>query len=242
MLGRVTTEGFVPRLVTIITATILVAVMILSAWFPLIATDTLGRYAPMAEAFAAGEWSEAFHPRFGVGMSVLTGIACWASSLDGLSSCAMVSSAAWAIGALFVWRIADRVFGASTAWFAFVLYLVCPQILLWGFEGLREPFKTLGVLMMTDALLGCVGRMSRWWVAASLGAVILISFKPDAIALCGCFILAYGFVERLGRGFVAVVVTATVALQPMCLLTWKWTGYWVPSVQFVTIFKRLTGD
>jgi len=234
-------EGFVPRIVWIITAAVVVAVMVLSALFPLIATDTLGRYAPMAEAFAAGEWREAFHPRFGIGMSVVSGIVCRITPLDGLSACALVSSAAWGLGAPFVWRIAARVFDRRTAWFAFVLYLICPQILLWGIEGLREPFKTLGALMMTDALFGCLGRDRRWWIPALVGAVMLVTFKPDAIPLCGCLIVACGFVERFGRGFAAVVAGASAALLPMCLLTWSWTGYWVPSVQFVAVIRKVIG-
>ena len=46
----------------------------LAACFPLFATDTACRYAPMAEAFAEGNWSEAFHPRFGVGFPVIAGL------------------------------------------------------------------------------------------------------------------------------------------------------------------------
>lgn len=234
-------RGFVPRSVWIITAAVVVAVMILSASFPLIATDTLGRYAPMAEAFSAGEWREAFHPRFGVGMTVLSGIVCWLMPIDGYAACAVVASAAWAFGALFVWRIAAHVFDRGTAWFAFVLYLISPQILLWGLEGLREPFKTLGVLMMTDALFCCIKREPRWWIGAAFGAVLLLTIKPDTIALCGCLVIACGCVERFGRGFAALVAVAIAALQPMCLLTWGWTGYWVPSVQFVVVLKRMFG-
>ena len=52
-----------------------VAAVALASLFPLIGTDTLCRYAPMAEAFAAGEWNEAFHPRFCVGMPTVAGLA-----------------------------------------------------------------------------------------------------------------------------------------------------------------------
>lgn len=34
----------------------------------------MNRYAPMADAFAAGDWFHAFHPRFGALFSVLTGL------------------------------------------------------------------------------------------------------------------------------------------------------------------------
>lgn len=235
------TWGTVPRWALIVTAVVAVVVMVLSAAFPIISTDTLGRYAPMAEAFAAGDWREAFHPRFGVGMSVLSGLVCRLTPLDGLSSCAVVSTLAWALGAPLVGRIAAEVFDRRTAAFAFVLYLICPQILLWGFEGLREPFKTLGVLLMVDALFVLLRHGSRWWIEAVLGAVLLVTIKPDTIAFCGCFVLAYGCIERFRRGFFAVVGSVALALQPMCLLTWSWTGYWLPSYQFVVALKRLIG-
>lgn len=33
--------------------------------YPVLIADTMNRYAPMADAFAAGDWFHAFHPRFG---------------------------------------------------------------------------------------------------------------------------------------------------------------------------------
>lgn len=195
----------------------------------------------MAEEFAAGNWAEAFHPRFGVGMPVVSGLVCLLTGLNGLSASAAVSSFAWAWGLFPVWLMADRMFGRRTAWFAFALYLICPQPLLWGIKGLREPFKMLGVLLMTEAVLA--GRAGGWAAAcrAITGSVLLVTFKPDAIILCGILLAAFAVVDRMGRRTGAVFGAVALALQPMCGLTWLWSGCWLPSIQYVKVFHKLMG-
>lgn len=233
-------SGFQLRLLLAVTAAIAVAVAVFAALCPLYATDTLCRYAPMAEAFAAGEWSEAFHPRFGVGMSVVSGLLSFLG-VNGLSACAAVSSAAWALGAVPLWCIAARVFDRRTAWFAFALYFLCPQIAVWGVKGLREPFKTLGVLVMVWAVFMCRDRGWRALAAAAAGAALMVLFKPDAIPLCGLLAIAFAAADRFGRRSWALFAVIAAALQPMCLLTFLWTGYWLPAAQYVPVFVRLTG-
>lgn len=229
------------KIVLVVTAAVSVAVAAFAAFCPLFATDALCRYAPMAEEFAAGNWAEAFHPRFGVGMPVVSGLVCRFFGLNGLSACAVVASFAWAWGLFPVWLIADRLFGRRAAWFALVLYAICPQPLLWGLKGLREPFKLLGTLLMVEALLSV--RTGAWSAAvrAALGAVFLVSFKPDAILLCGILSVAFAVADRFAKRSVALLAVFVLALQPMCWLTWVWTGCWLPSVQYVGVFHKLMG-
>lgn len=233
-------SGFQLRLLLAVTAAIAVAVAVFAAWCPLYATDTLCRYAPMAEAFAAGDWSEAFHPRFGVGMSVVSGILCFLG-LNGLSACAVASTLAWALGSVPLWCIAARVFDRRTAWFAFALYFLCPQIAIWGVKGLREPFKVLGVLTMAWSVFMCRDCGWRALAAAAAGTALMVEFKPDAIPLCGLLVLAFAVADRFRRRSWALFAFAAAALQPMCLLTYAWTGYWLPASQYVPVFVRLTG-
>ena len=75
-----------PMWVAVVLATL--AAVLIAAMVPLISTDTLCRYAPMAEAFAESNWEEAVHPRFCVGMPVLSGLVRRLTGLDGLASCA----------------------------------------------------------------------------------------------------------------------------------------------------------
>ena len=58
---------------------------------PLPANDVVARYAPAAEAFAAGDWQYAFHPRFGVYFTAFSGIFVWLTGVDGVIACKIVS-------------------------------------------------------------------------------------------------------------------------------------------------------
>lgn len=226
----------------IVAAALAAATAVFAALFPMLATDTACRYAPMAEAFARGEWAEAFHPRFGVGMSVLAGSASWLFGLDGYSSCSMIATLAWALGVVPVYRVAERVFDRHAAWFAVVLYAICPQHLVWGLKGLREPFKVLGVLLMADAVLR--RRAASGWLSAAeaaLGFASLSLFKSDAILPACVLALAYGAYDRFRVRTLALYGACALTLQPLCLLVWTWTGYWLPAQHFVPLWQKVFG-
>lgn len=238
---QLTAPASPPRAVYLITAAVSVAVMVFAALFPLAATDTLCRYAPMAEAFAAGNWAEAFHPRFVTGMPVAAGLVRLLTGLDGLSSCAAVAALAWALCAIPLFSIADRVFGRTTAWFALALYFICPQTLLWALKGLREPFKILGTLLAVDAVL-CI--RERGWLAfgeAAAGLALLLTFKADTVLLGFILWGAFAAVDRFRVRTWCLAAFAAFAVQGNCWLVYVWTGYWFPVPHLVRIWTRLFG-
>lgn len=217
------------------------AAVAIAALFPLISTDTLCRYAPMAEAFAAGEWEDAFHPRFCVGMPVVAGLIRMATGLDGLSASAAAAALAWGLGAIPVFRIAEAIFGRRTAYFAAVLYIICPQPMIWTLKGLREPFKILGTLLMTDALVRCRDKSWSSALSACLGIILMFTFKCDAILLGGVLALAYAILDRFHARTWVLAATGLVAMQPMCLLVYNWTGCWLPAPHYVRFWNMLFG-
>ena len=213
----------------------------LAACFPLFATDTACRYAPMAEAFADGNWAEAFHPRFCVGMPVVAGLVRVFTGLDGYASCAAAATFAWALSVLPVFWLADKVFGRRTAWFAVALYVICPQPMIWGLKGLREPFKMLGLLLMTDALFRCRDKGWTPAVEASVALLLLFTFKCDAIALGGVLAFVFALLDGFRWRTLVVALSGALALQPMCVLVYAWTGYWLPAPHYVPLWQKAFG-
>ncbi len=213
----------------------------LAAMFPLFATDAACRYAPMAEAFAEGNWSEAFHPRFGVGFPVIAGLIRFVTRCDGYSACAAASTLAWAFCAWPVYGIASRIWDRRVAWFAVILYVLCPQPLVWALKGLREPFKMLGVIMMADAIFSA---RSQSWRAAAKAAValcLLFMFKCDAIALGGVLAFVFALLDGFRWRTLVVALSGALALQPMCALVYSWTGYWLPAPHYVPLWQKAFG-
>lgn len=223
----------------LITAIVSVAVVIFAANFPLLSTDTACRYAPMAEAFAEGNWVESFHPRFGVGLQFLAGTLVFLTGMDGYAACAVMASLAWALCLIPLFHVADRVFDRKTAWLAVVCFLVFPQALIWSLKGLREPFKMLGVLLAADALVSLVKRDGGVVIKGMSAVFLLICFKVDAVLLAFLLVVSMLAVDRLGRRSLSVAGTALLALQPMCWLVYYWQGWWVPAPQYIHIIRRM---
>lgn len=231
------------RLVAIITAAVAAAVMIIAYCLPLASTDTLCRYAPMAEAFTRGDWANSFHPRFAVGGTVVAGLFAFLPGFDGFTACTVSSSLAWALCLIPFFRLAERLFDTRTAWFALVVFAICPQPLVWALEGLREPFKMLGLILMVDALVrvrDAEGRIASV-LEAGLALVFLCLFKCDSILLALILGLAYAIGDRFRVRTWSLVGWGLVVLQPMCALVWSWTGYWLPAPHYVPLWQKLFG-
>lgn len=225
-----------------VVAMVAVAAASFAVLYPMLTTDTACRYAPMAEAFASGEWREAFHPRFGVGMSVVAGLFRFISGVDGYASCAFVSTLAWAFAAVPLFRLAERTFDRGTAWCVILIYFVCPMPLLWALKGLREPFKMLGTLLMADAIMRRRDGADRVSCPeAILGFAMLALFKVDAILIACALALVYIVHDRFTVRSWSLLGVSALTMQPLCWLVWDWTGYWLPAPQFVPIWQKAFG-
>lgn len=215
--------------------------LVLGVLFLVPTHDTVMRYAVMAEKFAEGNWQEAFHPRFGVGMSFLAGLVVATTGIDGLTACTVVSMLAWGLTIVPLFYFVRCLFGEFTAWIAVALYLVCPIPMLWGFQGLRDTFRFLG---FTCALAGIFGRCSKEYPSSGLlpmlsGVLMLCVFRGDTI-LAGMLLLAfYAVLDRFGRNTWICAASALLFLQAPCFMVWKWTGWWLPAPQYVAFIKKI---
>ena len=234
-------DSRIARIALILAAAVSVAAMVVAFLFPLAATDTLCRYAPMAEAFTVGDWFESFHPRFAVGGTVVAGLFAFLPGFDGQTACTVSASLAWAVGGLVFFRIAWRLFGSKAALFALVLYFICPQPLVWALKGLREPFKMLGLLLMADAIVRAKDRDAVSFAEACAAVVFLCLFKCDAILLAIALGLVYAALDGFRIRTLVLTVWGVVVLQPMCWLVWCWTGYWLPAPHYVPLWQKLIG-
>ena len=215
----------------------------LAGAYPLPTTDTLVRYAPMAEAFAAGNWQETFHPRFNVGMPIVAGLWHLCTGMDALSSCSIVASLAWAAAILPLFWIAERVYDRRAAWFAVLLYVASPQVEIWAQMGLREPFKILGLLLLVTGILGCENDARGWrsFTCALLGVLFLVTFKVDAIPIALLLLAVYFVARRFDRQCWILAGWTLITVQPACYLGWKWMGYWLPSPHFINAWQKVFG-
>ena len=119
--------------------------------------------------------------------------------------------------------------------------MLCPQPLVWALKGLREPFKMLGALMMTDAIISARSQSWRAAAKAVVALFLLFMFKCDAIALGGVLAFVLALLDGFRWRTLVVALSGALALQPMCVLVYAWTGYWLPAPHYVPLWQKAFG-
>ena len=121
---------------------------------PVPADDTATRYAPMAQAFAAGDWFYAFHPHSGVFFPALSGGIAWLTGLDGFRACQVAALLLWATAAIPLYGIVLKLWGdRRIALLAELLYLAASHLQRYVYDGLRDNGRSLGLFLLVLGLL-----------------------------------------------------------------------------------------
>ena len=100
--------------------------------------DVSERYAPMAEAFARGDWQFAFHPRVTPFLPVCAGILVKLFSCGGFLACQIVASMALSLCVFPIYGACRRLYGTRIAIWTCFLFAGCPYILQIGRASCRE--------------------------------------------------------------------------------------------------------
>jgi len=159
--------------------------------------DIALRYAPMAEAFAAGEWTYAFHPRVPILYPVLCGALVRAGGMTGFAAARLVSVVCFAAAVFPLFRIMKRLFGEQTATGVLLIYIVNPFILRLSGTGLRENLKCLLLILIVHAILMIREKPDSFarYLYLGLGAGITMITRSEMILFCGIVMFGVMFWE-----------------------------------------------
>lgn len=203
------------------------------------ANDTCERYAPMAEAFAGGNWEFAFHPMYGTLFSTLSGVICYIFSLNGFRACQLAALLLWLLSILPLYKIFKYTFDQKVAQCGCVAYILCSHLHRYVHDGLRDNGRTLGLALL------CLGMLKIWqnfkdkssnikdYIILALGGTILTTLRADGFliaCLCLCFAIFIDILTnkiRIWRSIIAGLIFLFL-ISPQIYLTWKHTG--LPSV------------
>ena len=199
--------------------------------YPVTISDVTARYAPMADHFAHGEWTLAFHPRFGVLFQILSGSLVALTGLSGDSAAQLVSLAFVALAAPPLFLVVRDLFGdRRVAWAAVALLLVSDDFTRHAFDGLRDTGKCLAF-----ALLG-LGALRRSSAAFALGLFILVTLVSYGFAIASVFVFCWCVWALFARRFAALplpVFAWTCGTAAVVALTHAFTGHFLPSPHFI---------
>ena len=106
--------------------------------------DVAGRYAPMADAFASGNFLYAFHIRIPPLHTMTSGIIAFITGLDGFSACKTAASIWYFAGMFVFYKLIQTVYPEDkrVQVLCVALYAVFPYTCQMAYCGLREPIKT----------------------------------------------------------------------------------------------------
>ena len=223
-------------------ATTLVVATLSVLFYPVENPDCAARYAPMAEAFARGDWYESFHPRFCVLFQVLTGFLVWLSGCSGVVACQIVSAAFLGAALIPYWYVMRRVFNDDRiAWLSLGILLVIPRISGDAMNGLRDTGRILALAMWVLGVLRMIGEQ-RGTLLQAAGLFILVSLKIDCFlpaALMCLFSVVLAIRRRLWLPAVLSPLSFLLAAAAVCAMVWAYTGWFVPAPQYIAFLKGI---
>lgn len=198
--------------------------------YPVLMSDTMNRYAPMADAFAAGDWFHAFHPRFGVLFSVLTGLfATLGFRGDQASQIAAIGFLAFS--AIPAWHIMRRVFDDKVACITAALILLMPEYFVYAVDGLRDTARTFAALLIAYTFVA----VKREWVLA-LGVFIMATLRTDMQFLAIIVVGAWTILSIRQKNYKAIWLplgSLLLALLICSIMVYSFTGLFLPNAHAV---------
>lgn len=194
--------------------------------YPVLQSDTMNRYAPMADAFAAGDWFHAFHPRFGVLFSVLTGLLA-TLGFRGDHASQIISIGFLAFSAIPAWHIMRRVFDEKVAYITSVLLLLMPECFVYAIDGLRDTARTFAALLVAYTFVA----NKREWVLA-LGVFIMASLRADTQLLAIVVVGVWSILAIRQKNYRAIwlpIGSLILGLALCSLMVYEFTGVFLPN-------------
>lgn len=204
-------------------------------WCPATAADMTFRYAPMADAFARGEWDLAFHPRFGVLFMTLSGSISWLTGLDGICACQVSSLLLLSLSIVPIWCVVRDVFDERAAWISAVMVLAAAEVFVYAIDGLRDTGRTLGMALCAFAFV-----RNRSW-ALALGLLILSALRTDLLSVSGIILGVWWLWKLVRREWRALLLPTTgwlLGVLLMCALNHAYTGSWLPVGKMVKMYEQ----
>lgn len=207
--------------------------------------DVATRYAPMAEAFAEGDWLYAFHPRIQPLQIVSGGIIAFLFHCNGFIALKLASALWFLAGIVVVWKLFREIY--EDKWLvtaATVFYALYPDSIRMATEGLRESCKTFILLLIAYGLVKIYKNTKGYagYIWLGCGCSLALGCRADMI-MTGIFLLFTGLVLECREqkfphlSMIPLTVTGT-SIVLYSLLNYSISGHAMPDCRFAKLFLR----
>ena len=207
--------------------------------------DVACRYAPMAEAFAAGQFRYAFHPRVLSLSPLVSGCFCYLTGCSGFTAVQLSSLLFLGLSVFPLYRILKLVFDRSTAvWGTLLLVLVSPVTSV-CVSGLRESHKLFVLLVLSLGILSVFKERSKYsgFLLAGAGCGLALCTRVDLILPSFALMIAAGAMEfaalkSLKRSFCGLLLVLPFLLFEIAV-NYYVSGFAIPGSHYIRFFQLL---
>ncbi len=209
--------------------------------------DCAARYAPMAEAFASGQWKFAFHPMIPPLFPLTSGLIAAVFGLSGFTAAKLASALFFALAAVLLYHVFERVFDRKTAFFGTLLYVLCSHLLRLASSGLRETAKCLVFFLAVYGIVLVFQNQKRYqgYGYCALGSAGLALLRGDCLLYALLFLSACLALELFGKGrlrfpfrSVSAVLMFILLISPWLIYEYRVIGYPVPETRIAAMLTR----
>lgn len=229
-----------------VTAFLLCLPMILFDNLPV--NDVVTRYAPMTEAFAHGNWQEAFHPRIPPLFVIISGTFAYLFRMGGTAACELSSALFFALTVFPLMALMERVYNYKYALWATVMYILCSRLLRIGGMGLRDPAKCFFIILAALGFI-CFFQKHNWKgaVYCSAGCVGLALIRGDSLVFALMFLAALFIIELLHEKkipykSICAALIFCIAVSPWAFYEYRKTGWPVTEQRHAMLLNKIFTD
>lgn len=205
--------------------------------------DVLTRYAPMADAFASGDWETAFHPRIPPLLPVLAGCISFIFRCSGFTGVKLASLLMFSLSFFALIPLFRRIFSLRTAIIAGVLAMFCSHYMRLILMGLRESCKgfffTLGAYALVRIYQERQEKTGFLLLGLACGGMVYV--RDDSVLAAIFFVIGAIVIDCCRNKFfpwrtlLYTCCIAWVTVLPLLYSNYRMTGYPVPSNRFIPI-------
>ena len=227
-------------------------VLVLALYLPLLflsawpCQDVASRYAPMAEAFARGDFAYAFHPRCQMLHTTVAGIFSYLFHCSGFMACKLASLLFYILSAFPLYSLCRRIWGNRIACGTIIVFAFCsPIISEIAVSGLRDSAKMLIQTMLVNGIV-CVyqeRQKIKWYIYTGLACGLGVCIREDLVLMSALALFVAGVLERtksvwIWRTLSAFLTTAVISLMEIgtnyCI-----SGYAIPGIRYYAFFCQV---
>ena len=210
--------------------------------------DLAGRYAPMAEALAAGDWEHGFHSAYPPLQPLLAAGVIRLFGGNGFAANQVISLLFYLGSAFPLFWIFRELWGRRTALWSLAMYLAADQLLSLAVSGIRDSGRTFFLALAVAGLLSLMRRRNlAGALVVALGAAGLTLLRGDTFLIAllagtGCLYLdLYGSDRRwhFPRYALAAGGVFLLLILPWLIHQQRVTGYPLPEWRHGAMMNRI---